>query len=94
MKWDATNDPASIYVLAMHNYYGLEGVQQNCAKSSELFTRASDLGSSKAHFTMAEKDHCTTTSRVSDSNSSSRWLGRQGQRDTKLNHSLKAKSRL
>jgi hypothetical protein len=37
------------FVLAESYYYGLNGVQQDHAKSMELFTRATELGFTKAH---------------------------------------------
>ena len=43
------NDPASIYLLATHYHQGLYGLQQDRAKAIELYVRAADLGSSKAH---------------------------------------------
>jgi len=43
------NDPASIYLLANFYYQGLNGIQQDCAKAMELFTKSAVLGCSEAH---------------------------------------------
>ena len=49
MKRVAANDAASIYMLACSYQYGLYGVQQDHARAMELFTRAAEVGYSKAH---------------------------------------------
>ena len=49
MKRVEANDAASIYLLADYYNRGLNGFQQDHAKSTELYTRAADLGYSKAH---------------------------------------------
>jgi len=49
MKRVEANDAASIYLLALCYLHGREGFQQDHAKSTELYTRAADLGYSKAH---------------------------------------------
>jgi TPR repeat protein len=43
------NDAASIYLLADCCYNGLNGLQQDHVKAMELFTKAAELGFSKAH---------------------------------------------
>jgi TPR repeat protein len=43
------NDAASIYMLAASYYRGLHGLQLDQTKAMELYVRALDLGSSKAH---------------------------------------------
>ena len=47
-----TNDADSIYVLAQHYRDGEGGLQQDRSKTMELLARASELGSSKAHFAL------------------------------------------
>jgi TPR repeat protein len=49
MKRVVANDPASIYMLAIPYYQGLNGFQQDHAKAIELYARTADLGYSKAH---------------------------------------------
>jgi TPR repeat protein len=50
MKRVEANDAASIYVLGSSYYnFGVYGLQQDYAKSMELYARAADLGSSYAH---------------------------------------------
>ena len=49
MKRVGANDPTSICMLAGSYYQGLNGILQDRAKALELFTRAADLGCSKAH---------------------------------------------
>ena len=49
MKRVAANDAASICMLAYQYHHGLGGFQQDRTKAMELFTRAADLGCSKAH---------------------------------------------
>ena len=49
MKRVEANDVASISLMANHYEHGLGGVQQDQAKAMELYTRAADLGHSKAH---------------------------------------------
>ena len=48
-KRAAANDAASIYMLANSYENGLHGLQLDRAKALELFTRAAELGYSKAH---------------------------------------------
>jgi TPR repeat protein len=43
------NDPDSIVVLACSYFEGRQSLQQNRTKATELYSRAADLGSSKAH---------------------------------------------
>jgi TPR repeat protein len=50
MKRAEANDAASNFFLANHYYFGVKGLQQDHARAIELFTRAADLGDSKAHF--------------------------------------------
>ena len=57
MKRVAANDAASINLLAHHYHRGQLGVQQDHAKAMELYTRAADLGCSKAHQHMADSYH-------------------------------------
>jgi len=45
-----SNDPTSICLLAQHYHHGTAGLQQNHSKAVELYARAADLGSSKAHY--------------------------------------------
>jgi TPR repeat protein len=52
MKRVEANDAASIYVLASFYYHGDEGLQQDHAKSTELFVKAAELGSRRAHFSL------------------------------------------
>ena len=47
------NDPASIQLLAGLYYHG-DGVQQDRMKSMELYSRAAALGSSMAHYNLAD----------------------------------------
>ena len=49
MKRAEANDPALICVLGNHYEHGRAGFQQDHAKAKELYTRAADLGCSKAH---------------------------------------------
>ena len=49
MKRVEANDAASIKMLAGSHYHGLNGMLQDRAKAMELYGRAADLGSSKAH---------------------------------------------
>jgi TPR repeat protein len=53
MKRVEANDPTSICILAGYYLRGLRGVEQDHAKAIELFTRAADLGFSKAHSHLA-----------------------------------------
>ena len=57
MKRVAANDAASIYLLADYYNRGLNGFQQDHAKSTELYTRAADLGYSKAHSNLGNIYH-------------------------------------
>jgi TPR repeat protein len=49
MKRAEANDAASIFFLANHYYFGVKGLQQDHVRAIELFTRAADLGDTKAH---------------------------------------------
>jgi TPR repeat protein len=49
MKRVEAIDVASIYMLAGSYHHGLNGIQQDQTKAIELYTRAAELGSSKAH---------------------------------------------
>jgi hypothetical protein len=57
MKRAAANDPASIFLLATHYHLGRAGFQQDHAKATELYTRAAELGCSKAHSHLADVYH-------------------------------------
>jgi TPR repeat protein len=57
MKRVESNDPASIDRLAQYYLNGEKGFQQDLTKAIELFTRAADLGSSVAHYNLAEIYH-------------------------------------
>jgi TPR repeat protein len=50
MKRAEANDHISICVLGNHYHHGLRGFQQDHEKAIELYTRAADLGYSKAHY--------------------------------------------
>ena len=50
----AANDAASICMLAGYYYQGLYGLQWDRAKAKELYTRAADLGSCRAHYFLAK----------------------------------------
>ena len=52
MKRVEVNDAGAIYSLGNHYYHGHLGLQQDWARAMELYARAADLGSSKAHFTL------------------------------------------
>ena len=43
------NDSSSTYLLAHNYYHGLKGLQQDRVMAIQLFTKAADLGFSKAH---------------------------------------------
>jgi TPR repeat protein len=43
------NDPASIYILGDHYYHGQNSFQQDEQRAIELYSRAAELGCSKAH---------------------------------------------
>jgi TPR repeat protein len=49
MKRVKANDAASIYMLANYYYRGHLGLQQDRTKAIELYTKAAELGYSKAH---------------------------------------------
>ena len=53
MKRVAVNDADSMCMLAHYYYEGLNGFQQDYAKTMELYARAIDLGSTKAHNNLA-----------------------------------------
>jgi tetratricopeptide (TPR) repeat protein len=57
MKRVEANDAASIYLLANDHYHGLRGVEQDHAKAKELYTRAAELGYSKAYNSLAGVYH-------------------------------------
>ena len=57
MKRVEANDAASIYVLADQHYQGLNGFQLDQAKAMELYTRAAELGYTKAHNRLGEIYH-------------------------------------
>ena len=48
-KRAAANDAASIYMLAHQYCHGLHGLQLDQTKGVDLYTKAAELGSSKAH---------------------------------------------
>ena len=52
MKRIKVNDVGAICQLANYYYFGLEGFQQDHAKSTELSSRAAELGSIEANFCM------------------------------------------
>jgi TPR repeat protein len=52
MKRVDVNDTGAIYILGSYNYDGKLGLRQDLAKGVELWKRAADLGSSKAHFSL------------------------------------------
>jgi TPR repeat protein len=49
MKRVEANDPGAIYMLAVHYQEGRKVLQQDQAMAKELYTRAANLGCSKAH---------------------------------------------
>ena len=49
MRRVEAHDATSIWMLANCYHHGLNGFQQDLAKAKELYTRAADLGCSKAH---------------------------------------------
>ena len=49
MKRVEANDPASMYMLAGYYHNGGGGLQQDRTKAIELYTKAAELGCSKAH---------------------------------------------
>ena len=53
----AANDPASIYLLAHYYKYGKAGFQQDQTKAIESWSRAAELGYSKAHNIMGSIYH-------------------------------------
>jgi TPR repeat protein len=53
MKRVEANDPASICMLANSYHNGYHGLQQDHAKSMELFTKSAELGCSMAHYYLA-----------------------------------------
>jgi TPR repeat protein len=57
MKRVEANDAFSIYLLANCYYKGLNGVQQDQTKAMDLFTKAAELGCSKANDQFAEIYH-------------------------------------
>jgi TPR repeat protein len=52
MKRVEAGDASAIYQLASYYYHGIEGFQQDHAKSTELYARAANLGSSEAHYNL------------------------------------------
>jgi TPR repeat protein len=54
MKRVEANDATSIFLLANSYDYGLNGVQQDQTKAMELYTRAAELGYSRAHSHLAD----------------------------------------
>jgi TPR repeat protein len=52
MKRVEANDAISMYGLAYHYYHGKLGLLQDREKAIELYTRAAELGSSKAHYNL------------------------------------------
>jgi TPR repeat protein len=57
MKRVEANDAASICVLANFYQHGLNGFQQDHLKAIEQYTRAADLGYSKAHYELGGVYH-------------------------------------
>ena len=57
MKRLEANDPVAMVFLGYQYEHGLRGLQQDYAKAKELYTRAADLGCSKAHIFLAELYH-------------------------------------
>jgi TPR repeat protein len=57
MKRVEANDAGAICMLADSYYHGLNSVQQDHAKAKELYTKAAELGSSKAHNNLAGVNH-------------------------------------
>jgi len=55
MKRVAVNDAGAICQLAKHYYHGYNGLQQDHAKSTELYSRAANLGCSESHFCIGLK---------------------------------------
>jgi TPR repeat protein len=54
MRRVEANDHASICRLATHYHLGIAGLQQDLTKAIELYVRAADLGSSKAHCSLGD----------------------------------------
>jgi TPR repeat protein len=52
MKRVEANDAVAVYMLAGHYYHEGSGLQQDLAKGVELYARAAELGSGKAHFAL------------------------------------------
>jgi hypothetical protein len=57
MKRVDVNDAGAICMLATHYHLGRAGFQQDHAKAIELYARAADLGSSRAHNNLAGVYH-------------------------------------
>jgi TPR repeat protein len=53
MKRVEANDAGAMCLMGNHHHLGEEGVLQDQAKATELWTRASKLGSSSAHYNLA-----------------------------------------
>ena len=56
-KQVAANDPGAICLLANCYFKGLDGFPQDQLKAIELFSRAADLGFSKAHHSHLGMDY-------------------------------------
>jgi TPR repeat protein len=54
MKRVEANDPASICMLANYYEHGRQNIQQDQTKAMELYSKAADLGCSRAHSHLAD----------------------------------------
>jgi TPR repeat protein len=52
MKRVEANDAGSIYILAGYYKHGSRGLRQDSTRAMELYVRAAELGSSKAHYNL------------------------------------------
>jgi TPR repeat protein len=52
MKRVEANDAGAIYVLGNYYYHGSQGLRHDLARALELYARAAELGSSKAHYNL------------------------------------------